>query len=451
MVARANSATSKHGIIQDLISKSLTTNDPKYINLLYEHGKDLLFPVVYNAIEWIYNYNKRFANLPNRTAILDSEHSDFWVEVPSDDQIGYLFERYWGEQATRVAKTLSSKLANELNGTNIGLIEEIYNKMRNILPPSEKPMIDAFEENWENMFDPVQNQALSLGLPIIDNTIFGINPGEQLALVGDTNVGKSWIACYLAAYQLLNGKNIVLVTGEMNKESVVTRISSFLSHTSPTRLRNKNDLAEMAKLKPLFYQAWDYLKKAGGKLWILDGIYSSDEIFNQIEKFSVECGKTVDLVIVDGQYLMKTNNGSSGRDWKVQAELAGEFYEMAFKNKLRLVTTNQLGRGNGGSTDITTSDISGSYDYARIASFMVGIIKPDQTTEFNNSSVLPSLTFKTMKMREGKVGEYDTISLDYDNVIYYKNDNGKRVDMLDGLTPSTITKNVAPYLMANKP
>lgn len=83
--------------------------------------------------------------------------------------------------------------------------------------------------------------GISTGIPMLDEYTHGWLAGEDLiTIVGRTNEGKSWILLYLLVKAWMQGKRVVLYSGEMGRNIVGFRVDTMYKHFSNSYLMNGN-------------------------------------------------------------------------------------------------------------------------------------------------------------------------------------------------------------------
>lgn len=431
--------TRKNGRITEIISKSCQQGNHKFIQALAIKGNNTLLANHYKCINFVYEYYKAHNSMPTKDVFMDNpEYVDFWVDDVSDTALSYDFLNYWQENVLRILSNKTNELKNELN-TGIPVSFSDLNKtireLSDIDTEDARP-IDVFHTDWDYMFDPTKRDGLYLGIPLLDNNIYGLRRGEVCTIVGDTNVGKSWFMAFMAACQLLKGKFVVFVTGEMTKEDTVSRILSFITKTNPKILRELGDDKKILEAKLEFAVAMRDLRDKGSRLIILDKkAYSADMLRSEVIKLEEQFDATVDIIFIDGIYLMSTNEGKKGDDWTVQAAIANEYTMESRESQWRLVISTQLERGKTGDTSVNSSNIGKSYAYAQTATVSMAVIESDSYMPPIASSVGVPIIPRTCKIIKNRVGAnnvFSSIGMDYTNMIWREYDlNPSGGDMIE--------------------
>jgi archaellum biogenesis ATPase FlaH len=423
-LAKPSYQTRRHGRITEIISKSCQMNEPKYIKQLVMKGEQVMLPSHYECAKFIMDYHKTHGKMPNEDVFLDNpDFTDFYAKDTSTTDLSYDYVQYYNEGALRV---ITNKINDMKSNVNSGLIqpfEELINLTRHLKLDEKEPPVDVFDTEWDYIFDPQTKDGILTGLPVLDKAIFGLKRGEVFTTVGDTNVGKSWFMAFFAACQLLKGRFVVFVTGEMTKEDTMSRIMGFITNINPKILRDGSNHTKLLDAKASYSNAMKTLKDRGAKLVILNGeSYSADSLKNEIDGLEEKYDGVVDFVIVDGVYLMATNDGRSGQDWTIQASIAYEYTMEARNSKWRLMLSTQLTRGKSGDLNVTTSDIGKAYAYAETATAVMVIASDNDglATPVLSSSgkPFPIRACKIIKNRVGDVGDIGYVVQRYDDMTW---------------------------------
>jgi replicative DNA helicase len=85
---------------------------------------------------------------------------------------------------------------------------------------------------------------LDVGLPDLDQILYGFEPGSLVVIGGETSSGKSALCGQITAHHAKRGTAVVFVTSEMTHRQMLIRIVSGLSDTSISTLINRRAAAE---------------------------------------------------------------------------------------------------------------------------------------------------------------------------------------------------------------
>jgi hypothetical protein len=109
--------------------------------------------------------------------------------------------------------------------------------------PTHKPMTAAqVADLYESKFFSDEGLApvnLYYGLECLDNTLRGMQRGESVAIIGASNVGKSFLAAKFAYTNIFrHNKKGVIASLEMSEDEIQARMLSYMTGISSRRLRN---------------------------------------------------------------------------------------------------------------------------------------------------------------------------------------------------------------------
>lgn len=142
-------------------------------------------------------------------------------------------------------------------------------------------------------------------------------PGEMAAILGTTNVGKSWLLCYFAAYAYYySNKRVLFLSPEDTTFEIEARIDPIISRFMGIELSNKairNGFVDMKVYEGYLKE----LTKSGRKDFkVRDsgdaGVFSIGDIVSQSREFRP------DILAIDGFHLIK----GVGKSWENVKEAA---------------------------------------------------------------------------------------------------------------------------------
>lgn len=194
--------------------------------------------------------------------------------------------------------------------------------------------------------------------------------------IAPTGVGKSMFLCSLATDYIMQGYNVLYITLEMGEMAVAKRIDANILDISLKYLNKDTIDDELYMNKAKEFMAMPHV----GELRIKE--YGSKSATTQdfcalIEDYKIKENFVPDIVIVD--YLMIIKSMGRGQMKKHEAldELAIELRAMAFKYDVAVWSPMQTNRDGGDKSDLSLSDIAGSYDVTTHADFIIMIIETE--------------------------------------------------------------------------
>lgn len=211
--------------------------------------------------------------------------------------------------------------------------------------------------------------SMHLPFKVIDANTGGISDGDFMLLIGRLGTGKSTVAQYMAKYIWEKGGKILFVSAEMLSLDVFSRIDAMVGKFNPLELRLGKTPTMVDKLTAVH----DEVKRGVGEI-----IVPRSRLLNpaQIAAFAKNLG--VDLIIVDGAYLLQPSSGGYTSKWEKVANVSNELKQMALELNLPLVATAQIKRGADGDDGYTPEDIALSDALGQDADFVVAVY-PNKT------------------------------------------------------------------------
>jgi len=170
--------------------------------------------------------------------------------------------------------------------------------------------------------------GICTGIKIFDDLSGGIYRGELAVLMAQTGVGKTMALGNFGLNAYLRGKNILLVSLEMNKHQLQYRLDSRVAKLNHGKFRkaslNNNDFERWGeRIKKLKEKVGDHYFE----ILCLPRGCTANNIQEEAEKIQNKRGKKLDLILIDYINLMSPNRFKGNSiDWANQTETA---YELA--------------------------------------------------------------------------------------------------------------------------
>ena len=250
-----------------------------------------------------------------------------------------------------------------------------------------------------------RRSAMNLPFKVIDTNMGGISRGDFLLVIGRLGTGKSTIAQYIAKQMWEDGGKILFVSAEMLSLDVFSRIDAMVGKFNPLELR----LGKTKKMLDRLEKVHDDVKKEEGEIIIPRRRLISPQ---QIAAFAKNLD--VDLIIVDGAYLLQPSGEKYTSKWEKVANVSNELKQMALELNLPLIATAQIKRGADGAAGYTPEDIALSDALGQDADFVLAV--------YPNATIKERAELQLIKNRYGSncatqiYIDYDTMTITDESV-----------------------------------
>jgi replicative DNA helicase len=312
-------------------------------------------PNVSHAFEFMKSYNDKYNRIPDKESIIQSaenskELKEFFENVESTEfDVSNSYE-FLLEQSNDYLKEKA------LKNSILESIDEVENPEKRALIQKriESALtkdiridlgLNYFEDlgvRLKRMFSCSERRVPTY-FPVFDEYLNGGFPGMTLNVItAKVHMGKSNIMANFSARQILNGKNVALISLEMSEDAFATRIDSILSNLYINSMYSSdtNRKKLMEKLKEVKSD------EKRGNLFIKEYPTGSASVLN-FKSYLRELrmrGIDIDIVYVDYINLMraayKTDDNMYSNIKRISEELRG----LACELKTVFLSVSQLNR-----------------------------------------------------------------------------------------------------------
>lgn len=218
-------------------------------------------------------------------------------------------------------------------------------------------------------------------------------------ILAATSVGKSMFMCHVATGCLLDGKNVLYITNEMEEERIAQRIDANLMNLTMDELKTIDLDTFNNKINKIS-------EKSRGKLIIKEYPPSSAHSGHYralIEDLKIKRNFVPDIIMID--YLnictsAKMKMGGSVNSYTYIKSIAEELRALAVEYDVPILSATQTTRGGFNNTDIDLNDTSESWGLPATADFMFALISTEELEEMGQ------LMVKQLKNRYGDDNYY---------------------------------------------
>lgn len=222
--------------------------------------------------------------------------------------------------------------------------------------------------------------------------------------IAPTGVGKSMWLCSLAVDYIMQGYNVLYVTLEMSEMQVSKRIDANILDISLNNMNQDTLDSELYMTKAKEFMAKPHM----GTLKVKE--YASREASvndfkSLIDDYRIKENFVPDIVIVDYLMIIKSSDRVKVAEHERLNKLAVELRALAFAYDVAVWSPMQTNRDGTDKSDLSLSDIAGSFDVSHHADFIVMIIESEDGTDRRTQRV------KTVKNRYGSKDDNGVVDL----------------------------------------
>lgn len=247
----------------------------------------------------------------------------------------------------------------------------------------------------------------------------GGTPSKTLnCILAGTNVGKSLVLCHFSASWLLQGKNVLYISMEMDENAVSERIDANLMDLSTDDIRKLSKENFMNRFKKV-------REKATGKLVVKQFPTAGAHVGHfrhLLNELKLKKKFVPDVICIDYINICASSryrNVAGVNSYSLVKAIAEEVRGLAVEFDVPIWTATQTNRDGYSSAAIDMTDISESFGIAMTLDFLVGVVVTEELME------LGQYLWCLLKTRYGnKQGVKNFITgVDYDRQRVYDVDN----------------------------
>lgn len=241
----------------------------------------------------------------------------------------------------------------------------------------------------------------------------GLSKKTLNIFMAGTGGGKSMFMCHNAAYNLMNGKNVLYITMEMAEEKIAERIDANLLDVPI------GDVARMNQ--PMFARKIELLKQRKiGRLIIKEyptGSAHVGHFRHLLNELRLKKNFVPDIIYIDYLNICSSSRIKKGmaNSYEYIKAIAEEMRGLAVEFNVPIVSATQVTRGGFNASDMDLTDTSESFGLPATADLMIGLIVTDELREANQ------IIFKQLKNRYNDVSFYQkfTVGVDRAKMRFY--------------------------------
>jgi replicative DNA helicase len=305
-----------------------------------------------DEFDFIMDHHKRYGNVPDTVTFL-KEFRDFGVtEVTETDR--YLIETLQEEYLYSLMVPFVHKIADTVKRDANDAVKfakselERLSKLSAVFQSGYDIVRNAKERHndYEGRLSREGLLGITTGIDELDKITHGWLPGEDFVIIlGRTNEGKSWLLLFFLVIAWLDGKRVLLYSGEMGHTIVGYRFDTLNKHFSNEALmQGESDLGDSRN--PTDYRKYleDLAKSTVPFVVVtpqdLGGKRATVPVINQL----IELYKP-DIVGVDQLSLVEDARASKGQQERTSyTHVAEDLYLSSEKYGVPILAPSQANR-----------------------------------------------------------------------------------------------------------
>lgn len=391
-------------MFQTLVTESLVQKD---ISFLASFPKELLEQEEVKCIQWVMKYTSHNKAIPSPKRMQKTQYShfvdkSFLIASPLRDVFDLTLEHkkriYFLSQMREMEVDVddgksvdAAKMMSIVKAMNLG---------------SVKGVESLSDMDREDMYSPTHvSKVFSFGFKGLDDATGGLQAGEYALMSARIGSGKTWLLCYAAKLWAFAGNRVMLVSNEMPVEQIMGRVDAMIGGFNPLLLRTRHDPVKLLKMKEKVKQVLsNQLKMSGG-----DIIIPKKRCGSPLEMIHLAEEYKIDIICVDGIYLMNPSSGRGGIKWERIAGVSNELKQVCLDTGIPVMATTQLKRM--GNDAIVNLESLAYADALGQDADMVFALQPDSVNSSKN------FTISVVKNRHGQGAGVNVLgTINFDNM-----------------------------------
>lgn len=397
----------------------LSSKDASLISL--HNLSEKYFSEYRNEFTFIKTHIDRYGNVPDLTTFV-AAFPDFEI-ITVNEAPTYLLDELFKDYRTKNMAETFNKVRSLLLEGKTDEAASIYSAGAEALSQDVAiTCVDLFKDTsrYDDYIERTHNldkYYISTGFRELDKVIGGIDMQEELGVImARTNLGKSWISLKMATAAASAGLNVGLYSGEMTERKVGYRMDTLLGHISNGSLMHGNINIQNEYLKYIR----ELPTKYSGSLKVLTPSMVGGHVGVGTLKAFIE-KEHLDILFVDQLSLLDDDRKGKTLPDRM-SNIIVDLKRLQVLKKMPIICVSQQNRTKNEDNTIDTTQIAGSDDVGKYATWVIGISrdKKDETI----------LYLEVVKARDGGVGNKLTYCVDLGKGIftYIPNENDEIED-----------------------
>lgn len=344
----------------------------------------------YNYLKLIANkyisYHKKYKEYPstellttilveelnnNKDLALRTQIKDFLVKVAKNENLNDL--PYVKERSLEFCK--KQGLQNALESCVELIVSEDYDKVAEVIKTALSkgsvvtPGLELTnEDDIDARYSETYRHTIGTGIPELDKREIlngGLGSGEIGIIVAPTGVGKSHMLVHMSAQALMQGKNVIYYTLELNERAVGIRIDSHL-----TDIASLDCVDHKEEIKKHYKDNKDKYGRLVVKYYPTGGA-TVMTLRNHIERLSIT-GFRPDMIVIDYSGILRSSEKYDAPRFELK-KVFEEMRAMAGELNIPLWSAVQSNKEGANLENVGLEQFSESYGQAHVCDFVIGI------------------------------------------------------------------------------
>jgi len=350
--------------MNELITLSLVEKNPEY---LIKFPTNFFSPFDSSIVDWVLEFYATKSRLPS-VSRLKKEHSVF-IPIRSDE--GLLLEDVFeltvkNKRTSYVSRKLTE--AEEFMMDTGGEYPEAIIEEISLAQNTEELFVDYVSFDRKRKY--VRKQRLDLGIAVLNRAMKGLSDGDFALIAGRLGTGKSMISKFLVYNWWLAGKNICYVSNEMLHTDIFMRMDGIVCGIDPLKFRSSDTPGYDKMIDEV--SSTIAIKRADGAGSII--VPKQRGLSPAGLASLVRYIKNIDVLVVDGVYLMNVPGARGGPNWERVAYISRALKQMALALEIPVLGLTQLKR-LGGKKEVDPEDLAYSDALGQDADFIIALRK----------------------------------------------------------------------------
>ena len=370
------------------------------LSILTENGLTSSFFVANEkkALAFISEFFLRYNSLPQVRTIEEETH----IKFPefADEPLEYWFDHIKKRHKLSIAQKSLDETGDDVSE---GELDEATEKIKKLyldltqdgqkekLYPVRalyKPVLDRYKQIQSSGDDIF---GVPFGIPTLDATSSGAQPGDTVAIIGRPSSGKSYLLLNAAMHGAATGRRVMVETLEMPAEQCMARLYGLKGSISVSGIR-KGKLSWWGERK---------LERTAAGFESEDFFIYEGTLNTTFEDLLIKVQEVKpDVLYVDGAYLLKTRDRTTARWERISATAEG-LKALSLASHIPVIGTYQFNRKGPGDL----AHIGGADSVGQLASIVLSLscsTKVDEKGRKVTDCLNPKKFLEIIKGREGE-------------------------------------------------
>lgn len=335
------------------------------ITAALQHG-DILpithFPLVLLAdneqeyVRWITGYVQKYDNPPT----LDRFCREFknFIPLHENDPLGDIAVQAINERRDSYAVQAANKI---LLAESVHERAQLFNDAAHVLNNTAGSFMTLSDFDREVYFR--QKKRLPFPFTLLEKATGGIARSDLAYIVGRLGSYKTTTALSMATSWFLDGQKVLLQSNEMPYVDCFLKIDSMIAGFNPLDVRRSEKREEITHKIGNVHRM---IHETGGEI-----IIPTVRLTTPAMIASQAAALNVDVICIDGVYLMQPDSKNIGSRWERLASISNDLKQVAMNLAVPVLGVTQLNREAAGEQIIQTEHIAGTDAFAQDADLVM--------------------------------------------------------------------------------